>query len=263
MMPLAIACLAGFLAGAMNAAAGGGSFVSLPALVWLGAPSLAANIGSTIALWPAGLASAWAYRQDFRPFSQVSLRALTGASLLGGGVGALLLLWTPQAAFDAVIPWLLLLATLTFAFGGKISPWLRRKVRIGPAPSLRRAQSATRREKTMLIAVQFLLAIYGGYFGGAVGIMMMAAWTLLGSGDLKAMNPVRAILVSATNTIAVGCFLLAGHVWWSVTLAMLVGATIGGYAGARAARRLSAAHLRIFVIGITATITVVFFWRAY
>jgi len=161
----------------MNAAAGGGSFVSLPALVWVGVPALAANISSTIALWPAGLASAWAFREDFRPFNEVSLPALTIASLIGGGVGALLLLLTPQSAFDVVIPWLLLVATLTFAFGHRLGPALRRRLRIGPVT---------------LILVQFVLAVYGGYFGGAVGIMMMAAWALLSGSDLHRMNPVHA-----------------------------------------------------------------------
>jgi uncharacterized membrane protein YfcA len=247
-MSLAIAAGAGFLAGAMNAAAGGGSFVSLPALVWLGVPALSANISSTIALWPAGLASAKAFWEDFRPFSEVPLWALTTASLIGGGVGALLLLFTPQSAFDAVIPWLLLLATLTFAFGEKIRPVLQRMIRIGPLT---------------LIVVQFVLAIYGGYFGGAVGIMMMAAWTLLGGHDLHRMNPVRSVLVSATNGVAVVCFLIAGNIWWSYTLAMLLGATVGGYVGARAVRRLDPQHLRVFVLALTAVITVVFFVRAH
>lgn len=247
-MSLLLAAIAGFVAGAMNAAAGGGSFVSLPALVALGVPALAANISSTIALWPAGLASAWAFREDFRPFSEVSLTALTAASLIGGGVGAVLLLVTPQSAFDIAIPWLLLLATLTFAFGHRVGPALRRSVRIGPAT---------------LIVVQFVLAIYGGYFGGAVGIMMMAAWTLLSGPDLHRMNPVRSVLVSATNGVAVLCFLVAGQVWWGHTLAMLVGATAGGYVGARAVRRVELRYLRMGVLALTATITAVFFIRAF
>ena len=158
-----------------------------------------------------------------------------------------LLLVTPAAAFDAVVPWLLLLATLTLAFGRDAGEALRRHVRIGPAT---------------LIVVQFVLAIYGGYFGGAVGIMMMAAWTLLSSADLKAMNPVRTILVSATNGVAVLCFVAAGDVWWRETLAMLAGRLLGGYGGARVARRLDARHVRIGTIIFTAAITLTFFLRA-
>jgi len=247
MTTLMFIVVAGFVAGAMNAAAGGGSFVSLPALVWVGVPALAANISSTIALWPAGLASAWAFREDFRPFNEVSLPALTIASLLGGGVGALLLLLTPQSAFDAVIPWLLLVATLTFAFGHRLGPALRQRLRIGPVT---------------LILVQFVLAVYGGYFGGAVGIMMMAAWTLLSGSDLHRMNPVRTVLVSATNGVAVLCFLVAAQVWWGHTAAMLAGATAGGYVGARVVRRLDTRWLRFAVIALTAVITMLFFVRA-
>jgi uncharacterized protein len=238
---------AGFLAGAMNAAAGGGTFVTLPALVLIGLPAQAANISSTIALWPAMLASAWAYRPDFKPFGQVSLTALLVTSLLGGCAGAVLLLVTPAKAFDAVVPWLLLLATLTLAFGRDVGEALRRRVRIGPGT---------------LLVVQFVLAIYGGYFGGAVGIMMMAAWTLLSTADITAMNPVRTILVSAMNAVAVLCFIVAGDVWWRETLAMLAGALLGGYGGARATRLLNPRHVRVGTILFTAAITLAFFLRA-
>lgn len=231
----------------MNAAAGGGTFVTLPALVSVGVPALAANIASTIALWPGTIASAWAYRADFKPFGEVSLAALLITSLLGGGVGAALLLATPSRAFDVVVPWLLLLATLTLAFGRQAGEALRRRVRIG---------------RVTLIAVQFVLSVYGGYFGGAVGIMMMAAWTLFGNVDLRAMNPVRVILVSAANSVAVACFLVAGGVWWPETLAMFAGALVGGYAGARVVRLLNPHHLRIGVILFTACITAAFFLRA-
>jgi len=247
MTELLLVAAAGFLAAAMNAAAGGGTFVTLPVLVFVGLPAQAANISSTIALWPGMVASAWAYRPDFKPFGDVSLTALLIASLLGGAVGAALLLATPARAFDEVVPWLLLVATLTLAFGRQVGDALRRQIRIGPA--------------TLLI-VQFVLAVYGGYFGGAVGIMMMAAWTLLSTADIKAMNPVRTILVSATNGIAVLCFVAAGGVWWRETLAMLVGATLGGYAGARVTRMLDPRHVRIATLLFTAAITLAFFIRA-
>ena len=247
MTELLLVAAAGFLAAAMNAAAGGGTFVTLPVLVFVGLPAQAANISSTIALWPGMVASAWAYRPDFKPIGDVSLTALLIASLLGGAVGAALLLATPARAFDEVVPWLLLVATLTLAFGRQVGDALRRQIRIGPA--------------TLLI-VQFVLAVYGGYFGGAVGIMMMAAWTLLSTADIKAMNPVRTILVSATNGIAVLCFVAAGGVWWRETLAMLVGATLGGYAGARVTRMLDPRHVRIATLLFTAAITLAFFIRA-
>lgn len=248
MTMLGIVLAAGFVAGAMNAAAGGGSFVSIPALMAAGLPALAANISSTIALLPGSIASAWAYRHDFKPFGAVSLPVLLALSLAGGCAGAALLLLTPARAFDVAVPWLLLVATLTLAFGRGLGERLRRAVRIGPAT---------------LMVVQFVLAIYGGYFGGAVGIMMMAAWTLLSTADIAAMNPVRTILVSAMNAVAVVCFVAASGVWWPQTLAMLVGATAGGYAGARAARLLPPRALRLGVVTLTALITAAFFWRAY
>lgn len=239
---------AGFLGGAMNAVAGGGSFVTFPALVLAGLPSVTANASSTVALYPGSLTSTWAYREDLAGFGGLSLRALLAVSLAGGFVGALLLLSTPQAAFDAVIPWLLLLATMAFAFRRQAGTALRRLTGVGAGS---------------VLAVQFLLGVYGGYFGGAVGIMMMAVWSLLGSADLKAMNPAKTLLVAATNTIAVVCFIIAGAVRWPETLAVLFAAALGGYVGARTARRMDQRVIRAGVISITAAMTVVFFVRAY
>ncbi len=238
---------AGLLAGIMNAIAGGGSFVSFPALVAAGVPSVAANASSTVALFPGTLTSAWACRHYLRGFGGVSLRALLIVSLAGGLLGAVLLLVTPQATFDAVIPWLLLLATLALGFGREVGAALRRVAHIRPGP---------------VLLIQFVLAIYGGYFGGAVGIMMMAAWSLLDTADLKAMSPARVLLVSATNTIAVICFIAAGAVWWPETLVMFVAAAVGGYAGARLALLMHPRLMRAVILLFTAAMTVVFFLRA-
>src|SRR4051794_31496011 len=152
----------------MNAAAGGGSFVTLPAMVAVGVPPVEANTSSTVALFPGGLASAVAYRDDLTPLGGLPLRPLAPVTLAGGLAGALLLLLTPAGAFDRIVPWLLLAGSLAFAFGGRAGAALRRVVRIGPPA---------------LLACQFLLGVYGGYFGGAVGIMMMAAWGLFGVSD--------------------------------------------------------------------------------
>jgi uncharacterized membrane protein YfcA len=238
---------AGFLAGAMNAVAGGGSFITLPALMLAGVPSAAANASSTVALLPGSLASLWAYRDEPTVVGEVSLRALVGISLVGGFIGALLLLLTPQTAFDAVLPWLLLLATGVFAFGQRAGEALRRRVRMGARP---------------LLAAQLLLAIYGGYFGGAVGIMMMAVWSLLSSMELKAMNPAKTLLVAATNTVAMGCFVIAGKVWWPQTLALLGAAVLGGYVSARVSRHLDPRYLRLGIVSLSALTTLAFFLRA-
>jgi uncharacterized membrane protein YfcA len=237
---------AGLVAGAMNAMAGGGSFVSLPALMLVGLPAVSANATSTLALFPGGLASVLAYRHDFRAFSQVPLAWLLAASLAGGAFGAWLLLATPSGAFDAALPWLLLVASLAFAFGGRAGAALRRHVRIGAAP---------------VLGAQLLLGVYGGYFGGAAGIMMMAVWGLLEQAEPKAMNPAKTLLVAASNAVAVVIFAAAGAVRWPAALAVLAGALLGGYGGARLARRLAVGLIRALVIAITAAMTLAFLLR--
>jgi uncharacterized protein len=242
----------GLLAGAMNAIAGGGSFVTFPAMVFAGLPPVIANASSTVALFPGSLASSFAYRNDFADAGPVRLKLLTPISFAGGLAGAILLLATPEHLFDVVIPWLLLLATLTFAFGARAGLALRRVIRIGPGALPPGA----------LLVVQFVISIYGGYFGGAVGLMMMAAWSLLhASDDLKAMAPARVLLVSAANGAAVLWFIFAGAVRWPETLAMLGASVIGGYLGARLTRVLPAKIVRRFVIVLTAIVTLVFFSR--
>lgn len=239
---------AGLLAGVMNALAGGGSFVTLPALIAAGVPSVQANASSTVALWPGSAASAWTYHQGFRPVCGVAPRALLGVTLVGGLAGSLLLLWTSSSAFDVILPWLLLFATLALAFGRRIGAVLRGRLqgRIGP-----------------VLAAQFCLGVYGGYFGGAVGLMMVAVWAVLGESDIKALNAPRTFLVTAANTVAVVAFTLAGAVRWPQTLVMLVGGLIGGVAGARLGRIVSPDVARVMTLLFTSAITVVFFVRAY
>ena len=239
---------AGFLAGGMNALAGGGSFVTLPVLIAAGLPSVAANASSTVALYPAGIASAWVYRRGIGSVGGVPLRPTLVATLLGGLVGALLLLWTPNAAFDRVLPWLLLVATVALIFGRSLGPALRARFRSGLAT---------------VLAIQFVLGIYGGYFGGAVGLMMMAAWSLLDAADVKALNPPRTLLVTAANTVAVLCFVAAGVVRWPAVLLVGAGAVCGGYGGAHAGRLLPGAAVRAATVVFAVAMTIVFFARAY
>jgi uncharacterized membrane protein YfcA len=238
--------LAAFGAGVMNALAGGGSFLTFPALVFTGVPSVVANASSTVALCPGAFASAWAYRRDFRRVEGVAFGPMLAVSLVGGGVGALLLLFTPQRTFDVVIPWLLAFATVIFACGPKLAPMLRRHFRIGSGA---------------LLAGQFLAAVYGGYFGGAVGIVQLALFSVYGMPDIRAMNALKTLLSGAMNGVAVVCFVVAGKVWWPQTLVMLVAAVAGGYLGARAARKLDPRLVRLSIIAISAVITVLFFRR--
>lgn len=239
---------AGMLGGAMNALAGGGSFVTLPALIAAGVPPVQANASSTVALYPGGLASAWTYRDGLAPVGSVSLRALMVTTLCGGLVGALLLLHTSSAAFTFVLPWLLLVASIALAFGRRIGEWLRARWHV-PPPAV--------------LAIQFALGIYGGYFGGAVGIMMIAVWGLLDSRDLKHLNAPRTLLVSAANTVAVLAFIAAQAVHWPETVAMLVGAVLGGYGGAHLGKRAPPAIIRALTLVATALITLVFFVKVY
>lgn len=245
-LPLLLA--AGLLAGAANALAGGGSFITLPALIAAGVPSVAANASSTVALYPGGAASAWVYRQGLTQVCGVPVRPVLAVTLAGGLAGALLLLWTPSTLFDRVLPWLLLAATLALAFGPRLGPWLRSRVHLGVGP---------------VLAVQFLLGVYGGYFGGAVGLMMLAAWSLLDAADVKALNPARTLMVTAANTVAVLCFALAGVVHWPQTLVVALGAIVGGYGGARLGKRLPPGLVRAVTLALAAAMTAAFFLRAF
>ncbi|MGE0418445.1 MAG: sulfite exporter TauE/SafE family protein [Acetobacteraceae bacterium] len=238
--------VAGLLAGAMNAVAGGGSFVTFPALVFAGLPPVLASATSTVALFPGTLASTWAYRDGLTGVAGVGLRVLMPISVVGGLIGAALLLVAPGSTFNAVIPWLLMLATLTFAGGRELGLALSQHLRIGRGP---------------MLVLQFLLSIYGGYFGGAVGLMMLAVWSLLDSAELKSMAAARTLLVSAANGAAVLCFIAAGAVSWPEMLAMLASAILGGYGGARLARHIPARIIRLFVLLLSATVTTWFFLR--
>lgn len=239
---------AGLLAGAMNAVAGGGSFVTLPAMIAAGLPGVTANASSTVALFPGSLAAGWTMRAGLAAFEGVSLRLMAAVTVVGGLLGALLLLVTPEVAFDAALPWLLLFGTCAFAFGRQAGSQVRRVVQLGPRA---------------LLSCQFVLGGYGGYFGGGVGITMLAVWSLFGSQDLRSMNAARVNLVAAANATAVLCFVVAGRVEWGATVLVMVGAAGGSYAGALLARRADPSILRIGIIALSAAMTAIFFLRAY
>jgi uncharacterized protein len=238
--------IAAFGAGLINSVAGGGSFLTFPALVFTGVPSIIANASSTVALIPGSMASAWAYRHDFKRTANFPFWPALVVSLIGGVAGALLLLLTPQRTFDSLIPWLMLAATLLFALGPRLSAGMKRMFRIGPIA---------------VICIQFVIAIYGGYFGGAIGIVMLAVWTAFGLSDIHVMNANKTVLAAALNAVAAVLFIIAGKVWWPQTLAMLVAAIFGGAIGALAARRVAPHHVRVVVIVISTAITVAFFLR--
>jgi uncharacterized membrane protein YfcA len=239
---------AGLFAGAINAVAGGGTFISMPVLIYAGLASVPANASSTVALFPGSLASIYAFRKDFKGFEHISLKTLVAISLTGGCIGALLLIFTPSSSFDKIIPWLVLTGGITFIFGKQLSIVLQSRFTIG---------------RTAMLITQFFLGIYGGYFGGGAGIMMMAVWSLFGLSDIKLLNANKTLLVGAANSIAVVIFILSGKIWWPQTCIMLVATTIGGYAGAYYSRRLNQAVLRAVISGLIVVITALFFYRAY
>jgi uncharacterized membrane protein YfcA len=237
---------AGLMAGVMNALAGGGSFVTLPALIMAGVPSVAANATSTLALWPGGLTSVWVYRGGLRTVAGLSLVAMTVVTIIGGAIGALLLLGTPSGLFDRLLPWLLLVSTLA----------------LGLAPRIR-GNIGARLPRSMLLGVQGMLGIYGGYYGGAVGLMMLAVWSLIDKGEVKALNAPRTLMVTAANSVAILCFVVAGAIRWPDALLVGAGAIVGGYGGARLGRVLPSPVIRGATLLLCIAITVLFFIRAY
>ena len=239
---------AGLLGGAMNAVAGGGSFVTLPALVAIGVPSLNANATNTVALVPSALASAFAYRHDFEGFDGVKLSAMAVVSVTGGAIGAVLLLYTSQSVFDKMFPFLLLFGVLVFALGRKLGEELRKRMTIHPRT---------------LPAVQFALGIYGGYFGGGVGVMMLAAWSVLTAASINTMQATRNLLNASMNATASLLFILGGLIYWKQMVVLLISSTIGGYLASHFGRRLNPVLARIAISCINAGIVMVVFWRQF
>ncbi|MFI9605253.1 sulfite exporter TauE/SafE family protein [Streptomyces sp. NPDC052043] len=244
--------LAGVAAGVLNAMGGGGTFVALPALVASGLPPVTANALSRVALVPGAVASAWVYRGELTPVGATPTRALTAVSATGGVIGAGLLLALPASSFDAAAPWLLALATVVLAFGRHISRAVRAV----------RGRSAGMSSRAVLIG-QFCLSVYGGYFGGAVGIMMLALWSIGLGLDAAASNPMRIVQLAAVYLGATVLFLMASDALSAplVLTTTLAGAVAGGFVGAHVARRLPARLLRGVILTTAVIMTVLYFLR--
>lgn len=243
--------LAVVYAGAMNAVAGGGSFVSFPALLFTGVPAVPANATNTVALWTGLVFSGGAFRRHLKVQRKILL-ALISVSLAGGTIGAILLLHTPARTFLRVLPWLMLAATLLFIFGRKLT------TRKSPAP-----ENLTAGTLVAASFLQLLVGIYGGYFGGGMGFVILALLSAFGMANIHEMNAFKVILSSATNGVAVLVFIASRAVYWRQAGIMIVGAAIGGYFGARYSLRLPQTWVRAFVIAVGVFMTVYFFLRAY
>ncbi|MFA3919122.1 sulfite exporter TauE/SafE family protein [Ruegeria hyattellae] len=234
---------AAFFAGITNSIAGGGSFLTFPALVFTGVPTIAANATSAVAVFPGYLSGALGFLKELREFPIRQLIVLLGLSLLGGVLGSLLLLVTPASVFSAVVPWLLGFATFVFALGNRISAWAERNVK---------AEGFTGNFATLLVCV------YGGYFNGGLGIVLLALFSALGMRDINLMNGLKNGMSFVLSGASVVTFALAGIVYWPQAILMMVAATIGGYSGAIVARRLSASAVRAIVVCIGVAMTIVF-----
>jgi uncharacterized membrane protein YfcA len=239
--------VAGLWAGLQNALAGGGSFVTLPALILAGLSPLAANITSTVALFPGQVATGWAGRRLVTGTPSLSFRALLLISLAGGVVGALLLLNTPSRVFARLVPWLVLFATVVFAWGS-----FRRKP-AGDAAAARLGPWAAG-------LAQFCIAIYGGYFGGGIGFLMLAALTLAGLATRHA-GATKNVLAAVLNASAVALFVFSPEVHWREALVLGASAIVGGLAGSWALQRVNERWLRGAIVGIGVALTVGLFLR--
>jgi uncharacterized membrane protein YfcA len=237
---------AAFLGGALNSLAGGGSLVTFPALLFAGLNPIDANASSVVALFSGTFAGAWAYRRNILAVAEFSVIGLFVLSLVGGLIGALLLLWTPATIFAALVPWLILFATIVFAVGN-----------FAPVETIQRIQLGPRSALTAL----FIIAIYGGYFGGGIGFLILAAFTLVGMRDINAMNGLKMGLVGVMTVTAILAFIVANVVRWPETLPMLVSSAVGSYMAAHWAQRLDQRLIKGFVVVLGAGLTIYFAWR--
>ena len=257
---LVLVLVAAFVGGAMNSIAGGGTLLTFPALIGLGIPAVVANATSTVALWPGTFASMWGYR-DVLVGMRTWVTRFAIPSVTGGLVGALLLIKTPVARFDAIAPWLVLGATLLFVAQKPLAERLARR----SAPRSTNvidddhASDLVVSPTKTVLAFQFLVAIYGGYFGAGIGILTLAALGFMGFRNIHRMNGLKNWGGLCANAVAATMFASSGLVSWPVAGAMALGAILGGYGGSRLAQRVPQARVRhaIIVIGLASSLWLV------
>jgi uncharacterized membrane protein YfcA len=244
--------LAGALGGAINAVAGGGSFVAFPALLFTGVPPVPANATNTLALWVGTSASGGAYRNRMKSPRRVMIPLIV-TSVIGGFIGALLLIKTPAQTFLRVLPWLLLGATLLFAFGRYVSNYIAGGI----------SHDSSNAGIAGASIFELAVAVYGGYFGGGIGIMNLAMLAALGMTDIHEMNLLKVILGGVINGVAAITFIVTKAIVWPQAIVMTLGAIVGGYSSAHYAQKLPQSWIRAFVIAVGAAMTLFFFKRAY
>ena len=242
-----------FIAGSLNAVAGGGSFITFPTLIFTGISPIIANATNNTALWIAAMASAGAYRRDL-DIPKRELLILCVTSLMGGVIGSVILLYTSADVFKQLLPYLLLSATLIFTFSEPLKMWLQfqsNKSSESQSPPL-----------LILVIAQLAISIYGGFFGAGLGILMLATLSFLGIKNIHTMNAFKSFLGSCINGIAIFPFMFAGLIAWHQAILMAVGGSLGGYLCAHYARKLDPRFVRIFVIVVGFSMTTYFFIRS-
>ena len=248
---------AAFGAGVMNAMAGGGTILTFPSLIFLGLPAIAANATSTVALLPGAVASLFGYRREVRKH-RAWLKTLFLPSLVGGAAGSVLLLRTPEKTFELLAPLLILFATVLFMVQGLLSRRTSSRAETtaaaeGPPPSTGRWAAAG--------LLQLGVAVYGGYFGAGIGILMLVLLGFLGLSNIHAANGLKNFFVFCINAVAAGYFIFKGAVVWPAALVIVLGATLGGYGGARFARRIGKEKARAAVVVIGLLVTAILVWQ--
>lgn len=246
---LALVVLVSFLAGGINAIAGGGTLLTFPALIGLGIPPVIANATSTVALWPGSLGSIWGYRGELQGARRWAI-GFAIPSLLGGAIGGVLLLRTPPVRFDALVPWLVLGATGLFIAQQPLVSLLRRRVAAAREAHLTDAELTDAYPGWLLLGAQVVISVYGGYFGAGMGILMLAAFGLMGLRNIHRMNGLKNWGGLCANATAALIFAMSALVDWPVALTMAVGGALGGYAGSRLAQATPAPFVRRAVVAI-------------
>lgn len=239
------------VAGAINSIAGGGSFVAFPALLFTGVPPINSNAICSVALWPGSMASVGGYRLELLEEKKV-LPWMILISLIGGTIGSIIMLKTPQNTFMALVPWLLLIANILFIFGGKAINYFRGE-----------SSSSNKRNIILSVLLQLFISFYGGFFGAGMGILMLAALTIMGMTNIHKMNAFKTVLGSVINGIAAVIFIASGVIFWNQAGVMILGAILGGFGGAHYARQVDPAKVKKIVIAIGLFMTVYFFIKIY
>ena len=253
LLEIAALAVGACLAGAMNAIAGGGTIITFPLLIAFGMPAIQANATSTVALTVGIFGSVYGYRQNL-PAAKPWMKLFGPVSLVGGLFGAWLLTVTSEKFFNDLVPFLILFATVLFLLGNVLS-------RLAGFDALEMTTHSAKRFTAA--AAQFAVAVYGGYFGAGIGILMLASFALIGLKNIHEMNAIKTVLGGLINVVAAVYFVWAGLVQWPEAIVMMIGSTIGYYGGAALTQKISQAQVRLLIAGIGLALSAVFFWRQF